>query len=322
MMKLVRRFLTLCATLLVSSAFAAGNAWSPQADDHPTNVALRAFMEQMRSITGKAPAAILPSSAQRDQTVLLDTIRKGEISAAVLPGSAVGRIAPMANVMRLPYIVGNARQMFSMLDGDVGQQMEKRFSDQGIVVLGWFDGGTRTIYSRKKLDSVGSLSNVKIRIPARKDLSDLISSLGGSPQQIDYKEVNSAFDAGLIDAAENDLLAYESEGHYKRAPFYYMNNNHIVQFEALVVPKKWLDSLPPAQRDAVRKAGREVAQLNRDTWNQRMTKARARLEKEGVKFVEYGNSGVLLSRAATLYRPYMNNPETRDLLVTLMTNRI
>lgn len=322
MMKLARRFLILCSTLLVSSAFAAGNAWSPQADDHPTNVALRAFMEQMRSITGKAPATILPSSAQRDQTVLLDTIRKGEISAAVLPGSAVGRIAPMANVMRLPYIVGNARQMFSMLDGDIGRKMEAQMAAKGIVVLGWYDGATRTIYSRKKLDSVSALKDVKIRVPARKDLSDLITSLGGAPLQLPYAEVNSAFDSGKIDAAENDLLSYETEGHYKRAPFYYMNNNHIVQFEALVVPKSWFDKLPAAQRTALMEAGRKSALANREMWVQRMARARTRLEKEGVKFVEYANSGVLLSRAAEAYRPYMQDPATRDLLVMLMTNRM
>ncbi|PAS91546.1 MAG: hypothetical protein CGU29_15900 [Candidatus Dactylopiibacterium carminicum] len=232
------------------------------------------------------------------------------------------RVAPMATVMRLPFILSNARQMFTMLDGDIGKQMETQMAASGIVVLGWYDGATRTMYSRKKLDSVAALKDVKIRIPARQDLSDLISSLGGVPQQIDYKEVNAAFDSGRIDAAENDLLSYETEGHYKRAPYYYLNNNHIVQFEALVVPKKWLDSLPAAQRDALIAAGRESALANRNTWVERMDKARTRLEKEGVRFVEYSNSGVLLARAAALYKPYMQDPKTRDLLVSLMTNRM
>ena len=316
--------LLLALTLLCSAPLHAANfaAWSPQIEEHPSTVSLREFMGQLQSITGKAPSSLLPIAAGRDQNALLESIRKQDIGVAVLTGSAVGRMAPMANVMRLPYILGNARQMFSMLDGDIGRKMEAQLAAEGIVVLGWYDGATRTIYSRKKIDSVGALKDVKIRVPARKDLSDLITALGGAPLQLPYAEVNSAFDSGKIDAAENDLLSYEAEGHYKRAPFYYMNNNHIVQFEALVVPKSWFDKLPAAQRTALMEAGRKSALANREMWVQRMARTRARLEKEGVKFVEYGNSGVLLSRAAEAYRPYMQDPATRDLLVMLMTNRM
>ncbi|KAF7599356.1 MAG: hypothetical protein CGU28_01815 [Candidatus Dactylopiibacterium carminicum] len=322
-MSLVHRFLLALAMLLCAPAFAAGPAaWSPQEADHPSTVSLRAFLERMRSITGSAPDTVLPVAVGRNQTALYEALRKEEIRVAVMTSSAVGRVAPMARVMNLPYILANSRQMFSMLDGEIGQQMEAQMAANGLVVLGWYDGATRTMYSRKKLDSVSALQNVKIRIPSRKDLSSLVESLGGVPQKIDYEQVNSSFDQGQIDAAENDLLSYETEGHYKRAPYYYLNNNHIVQFEALVVTKSWFDKLPVTQREALKAAGRESAAANRKTWTDRMAKARTRLEKEGVKFVEYGNSGVLLSRAAAVYRPYMQDPATRDLLVTLMTSRM
>ncbi|MDO6388298.1 MULTISPECIES: TRAP transporter substrate-binding protein DctP [unclassified Uliginosibacterium] len=316
--------LSLACTLLLSSAFAAAapGAWSPQVEDHPSTVALQRFLDSVQTITGQPAPQILPISAGKDQAKLLESVRKGDVGVAVLSGGAVGRVAPMAEVMRLPFILKNSRQMFSLLEGELGQDMEKRLAANGMVLLGWYDGGSRAIYSREKLDSPAALKQVKIRVPARKDLTNLVSSLGGTPLQLEYKEVNSAFDERKIDAAENDLLQYESEGHYKRARYFYLNNNHIVQFEALVVSKVWWDRLPAAQREAVRAAGQESAKFDRDIWNQRLAKARTRLEKEGVKFVEYGDSSVLLSRVAVVYRPYMDNPATRDLLVKLMTTRI
>ncbi len=313
----------LALTMLISApTFAAGAAWSPQAEDHPTTIAMRGFMSQMRAITGSAPANMLPIAAGRSQTALFSALHKEEIQVAVITRSSVGRVSPLARVMSLPYLVSSSRQMYSMLDGDIGKQMESHLAADGLVVLGWYDGATRSMYSRRKLNSVAALKDVKIRVPARQDLANLMGSLGAEARKIDYAEVNSAFDAGLIDAAENDLLSYEAEGHYKRAPFYYLNNNHIVQFEALVVPKRWFDSLPAAQRSALKAAGRESADSNRKLWAERLTKTRAKLEKEGVKFVEYSNSGVLLSRAAEIYRPYMQDPQTRDFLITLMTSRI
>lgn len=322
MFKFVFRFLL--ALLLVPGATSQAAdlaAWSPQIEDHPSTVALRSFLDRFQAQTGQASKQMLPIEVGKDQAKLLDSIREGEIGVAVLTGSAVGKMAPMAEVMRLPFILRNSRQMFSLLEGELGQDMEKRLAASGMVLLGWYDGGSRAIYSRDKLDSAAALKQVKIRVPARKDLTSLVSSLGGTPLQLEYKAVNSAFDERKIDAAENDLLSYESEGHYKRARYYYLNNNHIVQFEALVVSKRVWDRLSPAQREAVMASGKESAKLNRDLWTQRMAKARTRLEKEGVKFVEYGDSSVLLSRVAAIYKPYMQNPATQDLLVRLMTSR-
>jgi len=318
----MRRLFLIFSILLTLPTHAAPlAAWSPQVEDHPSTIALRSFIDRVQTITGKPDSQILPVANGKDQAKLLDAVRRGDVSVAVLSGSMVGRMAPMADVMRLPFILRNSRQMFGLLEGDVGQDMVKSLNNSGLVVLGWYDGGSRAIYSHNKLGSVGAMKDVKIRIPARKDLSNLVSSLGGKPLQLEYKEVNSAFDSGKIDAAENDLLQYESEGHYKRAPYYYYNNNHSVQFEALVVSKAWLDRLPASQRETIRAAGAESASMNRDMWTQRLAKARSRLEKEGVKFLDYGDSSMLLSRVSSVYRPYMENAATRDLLVRLMTTR-
>lgn len=316
-----RFLLVLCVAAALPAQAADFSAWSPQIEEHPSTVALRSFLERFQAATGQAPKQLLPVAAGKDQTKLLESIRKGDIGVAVLSGSAVGKVAPMAEVMRLPFILRNSRQMFGLLEGELGQDMEQRLAASGMVLLGWYDGGSRAIYSRNKLDSAAALQQVKIRVPERRDLTSLVSSLGGTPLQLPYKDVNTAFESGQIDAAENDLLSYEAEGHYKRARYYYLNNNHIVQFEALVVSKALWDRLSPAQREAVMKSGKESARFNRDIWTQRMAKARTRLEKEGVKFVEYGDSSVLLSRVAAIYKPYMQNPATQGLLVRLMTSR-
>ncbi|MEN3110034.1 TRAP transporter substrate-binding protein DctP [Uliginosibacterium paludis] len=313
---------TLALALNLSAQAAPLAAWSPQTDDHPSTVALRGFLEKVQQVTGGEAAEVLPVTAGKDQKKLLADISKGDVGAAVITAGIISRVAPMAKVMTLPFIMRNSRQMFGLLDGQVGQDMTAKLDAAGMVVLGWYDGGSRAIYSRDKLGSIGALKDVKIRIPGRRDLSNLVSSLGGKPLELAYKEVNGAFEAGKIDAAENDLLSYETEGHYKRARYFYLNNNHVVQFEALVVSKVWWNKLSAAQREGLRKAGLESASHDRDLWSQRMAKARTRLEKEGVKFVEYGDSSMLLSRLTPVYRPYMDNPETRDLMIRLMTTRI
>ncbi len=315
-------FFALACLVSLPSQAAPLVAYTPQPEGHPTTVALAGFIERVQATTGSEAARYVPIDDGKEQGKFLDRIRKGEIKVAVISGSMVGRIDPMANVMRLPFILRNTRQMFGLLEGQLGQDMVRKLDAAGLVHLGWYDGGTRAIYSQTKLGSVGAMKDVKIRIPARKDLSELITSLGGTPLQLPYKDVNSSFESHKIDAAENDLMSYESEGHYKRAPYFYIGNSHIVQFEALVVSKAWWNSLSEAQRATLAKAGADSAKTDRDIWTERQTKARSRLEKEGVKFLDYGDSSILLSRVSNIYRPFMNDPATRDLIVKLMTARI
>lgn len=320
-----KRFVSLAAlalSLSISAQAADLTAWSPQIEAHPTTVALRSFLGEYQKITGETESRIIPTAEFKDQAKLLESIRKGQLGVAVLTGSAIGRMAPMADVMRLPFILKNTQQMFGYLEGELGQDMDARMRAQGIVLLGWYDGGARAFYSRSKLGSVAELKDVKIRVPSRQDLKSLVSSLGGTPLDLPYKDVNAAFESGRIDAAENDLLSYQTEQHFKRAKYYYPNNNHSVQFEALVVSKLVWDKLSDAQRSAVMAAGKASARLDRDIWVQRTASARKLLEKEGVTFVQYGDSSVLLSRVAAIYKPYMHDPATSALLLRLMTTRI
>jgi len=135
-----------------------------------------------------------------------------------------------------------------------------------------------------------------------------------------YQDVNTAFDAGSIDAAENDLVSYEADQHYKRAK-YFLISNHFVQFEALVVSSAVWNQLSDAEKKAFREAGRESAIIDRELWAKRLVATRIKLEKEGVKFIEQRDGTPFISRVADLYKPYIENPSTSALLLRLMTER-
>jgi TRAP-type C4-dicarboxylate transport system substrate-binding protein len=186
-------------------------------------------------------------------------------------------------------------------------------------VLGWYDGGSRSFYMRNRpVRSVNDLEGLKVRIPNRADLRETVSALGGVPQMLSYQDVNAAFDAGAIDAAENDLLSYEADQHYKRAK-YFVTSNHAVQYETLVVSAVVWNKLSETERAGLREAGRDSALADREIWAKRMVAARTRLEKEGVKFIEQRDSMAFASRVSASYKPFMENPVTASLLLRLMT---
>jgi TRAP-type C4-dicarboxylate transport system substrate-binding protein len=295
------------------------NFWSPQPQQHPTTQALQSLADRITRNSGRFESRLLPS-AGKGQSALLAELKSGDIGVAVLTGSTVAKLAPTSNVLQLPFVFRDSKQMFAVLDGDVGKDIEQSMEAQGLILLGWFNGGARSFYTRDKPGSLSDLQSAKVRIPNRADLKTLVNSLGGTPVVLPYDGVPAAFESGEIDVAENDLLAYEADQHYKRAKFF-VQTNHFVQFEALVVSSTVWAQLSEAERKSFRDAGRAAAQLDRETWTRRLASARTRLEKEGVKFIEVRDNTVMASRVSAVFKPYFDNPATSTLLLRLLTMR-
>jgi len=317
---MIKIFFTLLLSSLSLACGAADlNAWSPQPEQHPTTIALQGMLNRLKENGSHFDASLMPVEAASNQNKLIAGLQSGEIGVAVLTSSTVMRLAPQAKVLALPFLFRDAKQMFKQLDGDVGKELEKAMADKGVIVLGWYDGGSRSFYMRNRpANSANDLEGLKVRIPNRADLRETVSSLGGVPQMLSYQEVNAAFDSGAIDAAENDLLSYEADQHYKRAK-YFMTSNHSVQYETLVVSAAVWNKLSDAERTGLREAGRDSVQADREIWAKRMAAARVHLEKEGVKFIDQRGSTAFASRVSASYKPFMENPATASLLLRLMT---
>lgn len=315
-------FVALCLSLLYPVSVPAAELvyWSPQSAEHPSTLALKGFISRLQGVDKSFEAARLLS--QKDggsQSQLVRAVQQGSIGVAVMNAGTIERVVPEAKVLSLPFLFRDSRQLFSQLDGEAGHSIEQMLAAKGLILLGWFDGGSRSFYLRDRPKSIADLQTARVRIPDRSDLRTLVSTLGGTPMPLAYDRVNAALDDGTIDGAENDLLSYEADQHYKHAR-YFVTSSHFVQFEALVVSAEVWKLLSDDSRNVLREAGRAAAQADRDMWGKRLQQAHLRLEKEGVKFIDTSGSAVS-ARVSALYRPYLENPATSTLLLRLMTSR-
>jgi len=137
------------AVLFSVSAQAADlNAWSAQPAEHPSTIALQQFLGKVKESSGEHfDNKLLPPAAAGDQNKLLKSLQTGEIGVAVLTSGTISKISPSAQVLQLPFIFRDTKQMFGVLDGDVGKAMEKDFRDKGMILIGWYDGGARARFT-------------------------------------------------------------------------------------------------------------------------------------------------------------------------------
>lgn len=315
-------FASLAGLALACSSAHAGElkGWTQQTDDYPVTQGMQFFAEQLKARTGgKYTGKVFPNGTLGDQNKALKLLESGEVDFAVINNTPLSKAVPKMEVLSLPFLFRNSKHQLGFMDGDIGRELEAELLAKGFVVVGWFDGGGRSFYTRNKpMRFASDYEGERFRVADNKLFKDMISALGAKPVVLPYKEINKGFEADTIDGAENNLPSFEAEEHFKYAR-YFSFSNHIVLPEALVISQPLWKKLSPTEQAQFRQAGRAAAQYQRDLFAKRIQASRAKLEKAGVKFFELKDPGPFIARMRDIYRPYTENHETSAMVIRIMT---
>ncbi|HEY9352220.1 MAG TPA: TRAP transporter substrate-binding protein DctP, partial [Nocardioides sp.] len=126
---------------------------------------------------------------------------------------------------------------------------------------------------------------LKIRVQESQVQIDFIKALGGSPTPMDYGEVYSSLQSGLLDGAENNEPSYYSASHYEVAQNYTLDR-HMRVAEVLLINKDTWAGLDAKDQEALQKAADEAAPFQREKWDAQVEADLEKLRGEGVTINE------------------------------------
>lgn len=321
-------------TLALGSAWAATRAqaavdpvlhgWSIHPADYPVNQAMQAFADSVARITaGKLSAQVHANGELAPQAEVLTRLSSGQIDFAEIGVLGYGDKVPALQLLGVPFLFKESAEMFKLLDGRLGQLMAEELKKVGVILLGWYDGGTRNFYHRSKaLRTTNDFKGERLRVGNTPSHIAMVSALGAVPVALGFKDVQGALESGQIDGAENNLPSYESAGHYKTAPHYTITR-HLVSPEMLVMSQQAWQRFSPSEQEQLLKAGQASAKLMRQLWAQRVADTQARLAKQGVQFHMYGDHGSILRRMKPIYDPLWRStdPVTREALGLILSQQ-
>jgi tripartite ATP-independent transporter DctP family solute receptor len=296
-------------------------AWSIHPEGYPVTVAMRSFAEEVGKTTqGKYRIEVFSSGVLGDQPKAVQMIKSGEMDIAELSAGPLSDVVPGLKAFNLPFLFTDSAHMFRHLDGKLGDQLAERLKAAGFVVMGWYDGGSRSFYcANKPITSAADLMGQTIRVQQSEIYIEMVKLLGAKPLVVPYKDVQDSLQQKKIDCAENNMPSFESAGHYKVAKYVYLTN-HVISPEALVVSTKLWSQLNDAEKAAFKKAGQSSALLMRDLWNKRVAASRDIVAKDGVQFFPLKDPAPFIRRMAPLYAKYMSDPTTRGELLSIVAN--
>lgn len=214
-----------------------------QPEDYPTTKAALAFAEMVAQRTdGRVKVVVYSGGELGAELSVIEQMQFGGIDFARVSLSQLAGLLENLSVLQLPYLYEDAKQMWRVLDGSIGDGFLSTLENVDLVGLSWFDAGVRSFYTREKAATLADLQGKVIRVQESDMMSEMVSDMGAVPVQVVYSQVYAALHNGRIDGAENNWPSYEAMGHYEVAP-YFLKNEHTRVPEIQIASRAALEKL-------------------------------------------------------------------------------
>jgi tripartite ATP-independent transporter DctP family solute receptor len=287
-----RLILSLAMASLLPLSALAQNLVLKAHDTHPAGYPTVAAMESLgkkleTATSGRIKMQMFPGAVLGQEKEAVEQTQLGAIQIARISLGVIGPIVPEVNVFNMPFVFRDVAHMRKVIDGDVGADLLEKVtaSSARLVALGWMDGGSRSLYTKKPVRSPADLKGQKIRMMGNPLFVDTMNAMGGNGISMAYGEVFTSLQTGVIDGAENNPPSYFTANHYTTPAKYYAQTNHLIIPEIFVMSKVTWDKLTPADQALVKKLSREAQMEQRVLWDKSVEEYSAKLKAAGVEFI-------------------------------------
>ena len=146
-------------------------------------------------------------------------------------------------------------QMYDWLNKGGGRDaLNNLYNKYGMQFVGWWIPGMESLISSKPLPNIASLKNFKFRSPPGME-TEIFAELGAKPIVMDFGEVPTALQTGIIDGADFSNLANNTaSGLYDTNPHATYPGFHSMPADHLACNKAMWDKLSKKNQNAILKA--------------------------------------------------------------------
>ena len=160
----------------------------------------------------------------------------------------------------------NPYQQYEFLNFPGAQEaVDALYNKYGMTLIGWWIPGHESLISSRPIPDVASLKDFKFRSPPGME-SMIFTALGAKPIVMDFGEVPTALQTGLIDGADYSSLATNyAGGHYEQNKYATYPGFHSMPADHLACNTKVWKKLKKHERGAmlaaIEIAGRTITSL-------------------------------------------------------------
>ena len=300
MKKILCILLVLC---IVGSALYAGGSNDANSEEATSEIVLRYgdvnpfghvllnsaeyFADKVAELSeGRIKIEIYPSGQLGDDNEVYQALQMGAVDLYRGNASSMSDFGQMkVTALALPYIFRNRDHFWAVCGGSLGDEILSDIQASGSRMVGLFfmDEGARNFFTTEApVTKLDDLKKLKIRVQNSQLMLDTVSALGANPTPIDYAELYTALQTGVVDGAENPPASYFANKFYEVAPYYVLDGHTFSPSVVLMSEIVW-KKLSDENKNILMKAGQLTEEFNRQAIEAADQKAYDNLKAEGVR---------------------------------------
>ncbi|MBC7285701.1 TRAP transporter substrate-binding protein [Hoeflea sp.] len=274
-----RRLSLALAALLASTAVATAETVLRLSHnnpaDHPTHISMELMGKRLSELTnGEVAIQVFPNGELGNQRESMELVQSCALEMARSNASELEAFEPAYSAINLPYIFQSEEHFNKVVSGEVGQKILNASADKGFVGVAYLTEGARSFYGNAPINSPADLNGKKVRVQPSPSAIRMVELLGGNPTPIDWGELFSALQQGVVDMAENNPTALTTARHGEVAKFFSLDEHTMIPSVVVISKCAW-DALTPEQQAAMRTAALEAQEFHRQNWNKTADEALA-----------------------------------------------
>ncbi len=209
-----RRFLgaTAAAAIMVGSGTRAKADFRyrlglSQPLDSPNVIRLRQMADNVRADTnGQMQIEVHGAGALGSDDAMLAMVQKNELEM-YLGGNVFGPLVPTAELPGLPFTFKNSADVFTALDGELGDYIRAQMLAKGLYTFrrGLDNGFHQLTTSTKPIRTVDDLVGMKIRTPVQTMTVEFFETLGAKPMKFTLSKLYEVCRDRVVDGQTDPL---------------------------------------------------------------------------------------------------------------------
>jgi TRAP-type C4-dicarboxylate transport system substrate-binding protein len=169
--------------------------------------------------------------------------------------------------------------------GAIGKELLDAGKPVGLKGLCFYDAGARSFYTGSRLvNTPADLKGMKIRVQKSDMAIRMIEAMGASATPIDWGELYTSLQQGVVDGAENNPPSFYTSLHYEICK-YYILDEHTRPPDVLLISTVVWHRLSPELQSILQEAVDESVGFQRKLWAQKEAENLWQVEQAGVTII-------------------------------------
>lgn len=263
------------------------------------------FCDEIEKNTqGRYKCQHFPNSALGGEREQIEAVQLGTQDLVNTSTGPLGNFVPEVKIVDIPFLFRDYDHARKVMDGPIGQELQKKMAAKGLINLAWTENGFRHMTNSKRpIVKADDASGLKMRTMENKVHMDGYKTFGILPTPMPFPELFTALQQGTVDGQENPIPVILASK-FSQVQKHLSLTGHVYSPAALILSPNVWNKLSDADKQVFLEAAKKGAAAQRKKVNDDEANGIAQLKKDGMQVVEKVDGESFRKAVAPAYAQY------------------